>query len=605
MISQQQQPLHNNTINKNINTINNNNNNNNNTNGSASNGTNSNAYSSNGLSLQNINNFITGHTTLNSINNNTAGIINQPLSAQPTNMSNYSNTIPMSLNNNNSTTSTTNTTATQNMNNNMNANNPTRNLERFYAPLPSTTNMPLPPQHLDFNDPDILEIYSQLLIFKDREKYYGELAYPQGLTANHKRVINVICSFLCLYEVYDPEFIIIRRSEQPQQPLWFNSHFMLTQQQNQQQNQHQQQQQQQQQQVNSSTGFSLQPSLQPNSTGGSISKSHSYTSLLQAQHYAAAANTSMGATSLYQDSNSPPQIYQTISNIPNVNMDIINKLQRPPSANANIVSGTTSSIINPSMMQPGRIPSNTANSNNILLNNNLNSSSLTNSPNTITVATSNTNTLSNPLLRNHKATPPSMHTMPVTPSMSRTPFYPVNNSSQQQQTQQGNANGITNTPSQLLPQNTNGSVHSTYSTQSYYEPSGNSLYTSLSMSNLLGSQAMGHSNSFQQILNNITSSTPANDYPTTGVNVMSSSAGLQSSSMQFTAGHSIGGHINNSNNTLSNANDKINDNDTNDDNDNDDDDDDYDDDDDDDDDDNGNDTNIEFDMTKGLSGLEL
>ncbi|CDO94997.1 unnamed protein product [Kluyveromyces dobzhanskii CBS 2104] len=128
--------------------------------------------------------------------------------------------------------------------------------ERFYAPLPAAANLHLPPQQLDFNDPDTLEIYSQLLLFKDREKRYYELAYPIGVSANHKRVINVLCSFLGLIEVYDPSFIIIRRKSLDHATL--QSHL------------------QQQGQMDM-----MQP-LQPSSTGGSISRSQSYTSLLQA-----------------------------------------------------------------------------------------------------------------------------------------------------------------------------------------------------------------------------------------------------------------------------------------------------------------------------------
>ncbi|CAG99936.1 Pin4p [Kluyveromyces lactis] len=128
--------------------------------------------------------------------------------------------------------------------------------ERFYAPLPAAANLVLPPQQLDFNDPDTLEIYSQLLLFKDREKRYYELAYPIGVSANHKRVINVLCSFLGLIEVYDPSFIIIRRKSLDHATL--QTHL------------------QQQGQMDM-----MQP-LQPSSTGGSISRSQSYTSLLQA-----------------------------------------------------------------------------------------------------------------------------------------------------------------------------------------------------------------------------------------------------------------------------------------------------------------------------------
>ncbi|AET39725.1 Pin4p Ecym_4705 [Eremothecium cymbalariae DBVPG len=135
--------------------------------------------------------------------------------------------------------------------------------ERYYAPLPSIMNLPLPPQQLDFNDPDILEIYSQLLLFKDREKLYHELAYPIGLSASQKRIINVLCSFLGLVEVYDPSFIIIRRKTLDHVAL--QSHL-------QQQGQ-----------------MTIMQPLQASSTGGSLQRSQSYTSVLQAHAAATVA----------------------------------------------------------------------------------------------------------------------------------------------------------------------------------------------------------------------------------------------------------------------------------------------------------------------------
>lgn len=161
--------------------------------------------------------------------------------------------------------STQNLNSSMNQSGNGNANNGTSG-ERYYAPLPSSSTVPIPPQQLDFNDPDTLEIYSQLLLFRDREKYYNELAYPIGLSGNYKRVINVLCSYLNLIEVYDPRFVVIKRKFLDQASL--QSHL--------------------QQQGQMPT---MHP-LQPNSTGGSLNRSHSYTSLLQAHASAAAAAAS-------------------------------------------------------------------------------------------------------------------------------------------------------------------------------------------------------------------------------------------------------------------------------------------------------------------------
>ena len=167
-----------------------------------------------------------------------------------------------------------------------NINSPT---ERYYAPLPSSSNVPIPPQQLDFNDPDTLEIYSQLLLFKDRERLYYELAYPVGLSANHKRIINVLCSFLNLMEVYDSRFVIIRRKNLHNNNTGNGQGNILDQ-----VNLQKHLQQVQPNYINQN------PTLQPTSTGGSLNRSHSYTSLLQAH----ASSISMGLNNNSNNNNS-------------------------------------------------------------------------------------------------------------------------------------------------------------------------------------------------------------------------------------------------------------------------------------------------------------
>lgn len=127
---------------------------------------------------------------------------------------------------------------------------PQHSSERYYAPIPFVNNLPLPPQHVDFNDPETLEFYSQLLFFKDdREKQYAEIAYPVTLSPNHKRTVSLLCQFLGLVEVHDNNLILVKRRavvHDPSPLLRPQSHSsipLLNQQQSQQSQRYRQQQQ--------------------------------------------------------------------------------------------------------------------------------------------------------------------------------------------------------------------------------------------------------------------------------------------------------------------------------------------------------------------------
>ncbi|SGZ49390.1 CIC11C00000005421 [Sungouiella intermedia] len=139
--------------------------------------------------------------------------------------------------------------------------------ERLFVQFPpSSVNMP--PVDLNFNDPEVLELYSQLLTYRDdNSKLIFELAFSPTLPLNQRKVLSLLCSFLNLLELYDNGFIIIRRKpgqqtiqQRQQQSATFNPHshpqqaapnqqsLQHLQQLLQQQHQHQHQQQQQQQQ---------------------------------------------------------------------------------------------------------------------------------------------------------------------------------------------------------------------------------------------------------------------------------------------------------------------------------------------------------------------
>lgn len=317
---------------------------------------------------------------------------------------------------------------------------PSLGTERYFAPLPSSTTLPLPPQQLDFNDPDTLEIYSQLLLFKDRERFYYELAYPMGISATHKRVINVLCSFLGLVEVYDPSFIIIRRKFLDQATL--QSHL--------------------QQQGQSS----MMASLQPNSTGGSMNRSHSYTSLLQAHASAsvAAANpTTSSMASPNPNSNTaitPPNCSTTkVSSQSQVSLQ---QMSQPQSRGSQMASSPSQ------LMQPTALhnPETQQSQQQSLLRQ---QASLTPSSRIPSGYISNHSQLSavNPLLRNTNISPPAGTVQPNTPQH-RVPssFYSNATTSLQmpdQQQQQQQQHGA------LMPQHTNGSIHSNFSIQSFHD----------------------------------------------------------------------------------------------------------------------------------------
>ncbi|CUS22298.1 LAQU0S05e02234g1_1 [Lachancea quebecensis] len=284
---------------------------------------------------------------------------------------------------------------------------PVGSSERYYAPLPASNNLPLPPQQLDFNDPDTLELYSQLLLFKDREKAYHELAYPVGLSASHKRVINVLCSFLGLVEVYDPSFIIIRRKVLDHAAL--QSHL-------QQEGQ-----------------LSLMQPLQPSSTGGSgMSRSHSYTSLLQAHATAAAAAVNnVGG----QSQHIPPP-----SQSPLLQPTAIHQMDSQHQQQQSLLRQQATQTPSSSILQ-NRIPTG--------------------------YATKHTTPsgINNPLLRNAGVSPTTGQAQPNTAQ--RMPsFY-----SQAPSTPNLSDNRYGSTQN-LVPQHTNGSVHSNYSVHSFHDPSG-------------------------------------------------------------------------------------------------------------------------------------
>lgn len=85
--------------------------------------------------------------------------------------------------------------------------------ERLFALYPSVANkLPSPPSELDFNDPEILELYLQLLTYRDDNlKLIFELAFPTTLSIHQRKALSHMCLFLNLLELFDNGLIIIRR----------------------------------------------------------------------------------------------------------------------------------------------------------------------------------------------------------------------------------------------------------------------------------------------------------------------------------------------------------------------------------------------------------
>lgn len=105
--------------------------------------------------------------------------------------------------------------------------------ERLFIQTPlGNGNLPIPPHEVNFNDPEVLELYSQLLTFRDdNSKLILELAFSSNLSMNHRKMLSLLCSFLNLLELYDNGLIIIRRKpgqqtiqQRQQQSASFNPH---------------------------------------------------------------------------------------------------------------------------------------------------------------------------------------------------------------------------------------------------------------------------------------------------------------------------------------------------------------------------------------------
>lgn len=97
---------------------------------------------------------------------------------------------------------------------NLSVNGTTSQPERMFLNFPSTNGTltgPLP-SDVNFNDIEVLELYTQLVVFKDDNcKTIMELAFPPTLSVGHRKILSTLCAWLNLLELYDNGLAIIRK----------------------------------------------------------------------------------------------------------------------------------------------------------------------------------------------------------------------------------------------------------------------------------------------------------------------------------------------------------------------------------------------------------
>ena len=102
------------------------------------------------------------------------------------------------------------TAATKNQSVNGTVNNQTERVYLSYPPV--NPSIKYVPSELNFNDPEVLELYSRLLLFRDDiGKSVYELAVPLSMNAQQRKTLSFLCSYLNLLELFDNGLVIIRR----------------------------------------------------------------------------------------------------------------------------------------------------------------------------------------------------------------------------------------------------------------------------------------------------------------------------------------------------------------------------------------------------------
>lgn len=96
---------------------------------------------------------------------------------------------------------------------NISVNGANVNQERVFLNYPSSNiNLTNLPSDINFNDLETLELFTQLVVFKDdNARAVLELAYPSNLTVTQRKLLTSLCGYLNLLELYDNGLIIIRR----------------------------------------------------------------------------------------------------------------------------------------------------------------------------------------------------------------------------------------------------------------------------------------------------------------------------------------------------------------------------------------------------------
>lgn len=90
--------------------------------------------------------------------------------------------------------------------------------ERAFAVFPAPPGSlaesaaPPPPPELNLNEPDVLDVYTQLVVFRDDPtRAVFELAFLASLAPYQRKVLSSLAAFLNLLEFYDNGLVLIRR----------------------------------------------------------------------------------------------------------------------------------------------------------------------------------------------------------------------------------------------------------------------------------------------------------------------------------------------------------------------------------------------------------
>lgn len=135
--------------------------------------------------------------------------------ATPLNQNNLPNLVPPPSS---ATNANTSNTSNNNVNNNssQNISDSNNQIDKGLVVIPPVDQLPTPPSELDFNNSEVLEIYTRLILFREEFKYtsLAELKFSSAsLSTNSRNYITQLCKFLNLSEFSEDGVVIVKRPE--------------------------------------------------------------------------------------------------------------------------------------------------------------------------------------------------------------------------------------------------------------------------------------------------------------------------------------------------------------------------------------------------------